>query len=234
MVWSDDEESYRSARDILDGARSLAVISGAGMSAECGIPTFRATGDNDAWNAMARTLTTPEGFRADPQGVWSWYLQRRREALAAWPHAGYEALVGWERRADVHIVTQNVDGLHARAGSSRVVELHGTLHRVVCADCGHDVSGVSDRDEVPRCPSCGGYVRPAVVWFGEAIPEAAVQGEAEAMLTAEAVLLVGSSLAINTPARMLRSTERRGIPIVEVNPEPALPRAGNGPSTANR
>jgi len=204
------------------------------MSAECGIPTFRANGGDDVWSATARTLATPAGFRADPQGVWSWYLHRRREALAARPHAGYDALVGWERQADVHIVTQNVDGLHARAGSSRVVEVHGTLHRVVCADCGHDVSGMSDRDEVPHCSGCGGYVRPAVVWFGVAIPEAAVQGEAEALLAAEAVLLVGSSLAVNTPTRMLRSAERRGIPIVEVNPEPALPRTGNGPSAANR
>ena len=215
-------DPYLAARRILDGARHLLVLSGAGMSAECGIPTFRAVGDV-TWDTLARQLATPEGFRTDPQRVWSWYLHRRREAINATPHPGYRALVEWERRADVAIVTQNVDGLHARAGSSRVVELHGTLHRFMCADNEHPVTDVGDQEQVPRCPQCGNFVRPMVVWFGEHIPDDAASGAAEAVLSAEAVLLVGTSLMVTTPVGMLRHAHRQGTPIIEVNPEPALP-----------
>lgn len=214
-------DPYLAARRILDGARHLLVLTGAGMSAECGIPTFRAAGDA-TWDTLARQLATPEGFRADPQRVWSWYLHRRHEALNAVPHPGYRAMVEWERQADVAIVTQNVDGLHARAGSSRVVELHGTLHRFMCAEHGHPVTNVGDQEQVPRCPQCGSFVRPAVVWFGENIPNDAASGAAEVVLTAEAVLLIGTSLMVTTPIGMLRHAHRQGIPIIEVNPEPVL------------
>ena len=124
-------------------------------------------------------------------------------------------------------MTQNVDGLHARAGSTEVVELHGTLHRFFCADQRHPVPGVGDQERVPRCPECGSYVRPAVVWFGEYIPDEAAEGAARAIPRAEAVLLVGTSLAVTTPAGLLRHAHRQGIPIVEVNPDPALPVGGD-------
>jgi NAD-dependent deacetylase len=218
-----DVAALRSARRILDRARHVLVLSGAGMSAECGIPTFRGANGRDAWDDAATTLATPRGFRTDPQRVWTWYLHRRREALRAQPHPGYLALAAWERRATVSIVTQNVDGLHALAGSSHVVELHGTLHRFFCADQRHEVTGVGDQDEVPRCPRCGDYVRPAVVWFGEPIPDAAGIAAAEAVLRAEVVLLIGTSLKVTTPLGMLRHARRQGIPIIEVNPDPALP-----------
>jgi NAD-dependent deacetylase len=227
MVEVDDGE-LQVARRIMQGARSLLVISGAGMSAECGIQTFRRPGDDGAWDQAAQQLATPEGFQREPQRVWKWYRQRRLQALAAQLHAGYIALAAWERHAQVHVVTQNVDGLHARSGSSRVVELHGSLHRFKCAEQHHAVTDECDQDLVPQCAICGSYVRPAVVWFGEYVPEAAIVGAAEALEASQAVLLVGTSLVVNTPGGLLRSAARRGLPIIEVNPDPALPRPADG------
>jgi NAD-dependent deacetylase len=217
----------QTARQIVGRARRLVVISGAGMSADSGIATFRGTGSDGGWDKAALALATPEGFRADPQRVWHRYLQRRLVALAAQPHAGYLALAAWEQQAQVTIITQNVDGLHSRAGSSRVVELHGSLFRFYCAEQGHPVTGVDREETVPRCPICNGYVRPAVVWFGEWLPEAALQAAQEALYEAEAVLLVGTSLEVSSPRSLLKAAAHRQIPIIEVNPEPALPRAGD-------
>jgi NAD-dependent deacetylase len=210
------------AREILHGAKALLVITGAGMSAECGIPTFRDTGSGADWDTLAQTLATAEGFAADPQRVWSWYADRRRTAREAPLHPGYSALVAWEQRASVRVVTQNVDGLHARAGSRTVVEMHGSMHRFICADRRHEVTGVADAERVPRCPRCSSYVRPAVVWFGEMLPNDAVEAAEAAIEGAEAVLLVGTSLQVTTPTSLLWQADRHGIPIVEVNPEPAL------------
>jgi NAD-dependent deacetylase len=216
------KEALDEAQEIVRAAENLLVITGAGMSAECGIPTFRDGGDDEDWDTLAQTLATAEGFAANPQRVWSWYAERRRIALEAPLHPGYLALVEWERRASVRIVTQNVDGLHRRAGSSTVVEMHGSLHRFICADRRHEVTDVADAEVVPRCPRCGSYVRPAVVWFGEMLPDDAVSGSAAAIEDVGAVLLVGTSLLVTTPTSLLWHADRHGIPIVEVNPEPAL------------
>ncbi len=216
------EEALAEAREIIAAAENLLVITGAGMSAECGIPTFRDADGGEDWDTLAQTLATAEGFAADPQRVWAWYAARRRTALEATPHPGYRALVQWEQHASVRIVTQNVDGLHRRAGSSTVVEMHGSLHRFFCADRRHEVLGVADAETVPRCSRCGSFVRPAVVWFGEMLPDDVVRGSAAAIEGAGAVLLVGTSLLVTTPTGLLWHADRHGIPIVEVNPEPAL------------
>jgi NAD-dependent deacetylase len=220
------EQQMADARRIVLGAGRLAVITGAGMSADSGIATFRGMGSTGGWNAEALRLATPEGFRADPQRVWSRYLLRRRAAREAEPHAGYHALAAWERRARVTVITQNVDGLHTRAGSSEVIELHGTLFRFFCAEQRHPVCGVDDEEEVPRCPVCGSYVRPAVVWFGEWIPSEARDAAAVAVYEAEALVLIGTSLEVSTPKHLLQLAARRHIPIIEVNPEPALSTKG--------
>jgi NAD-dependent deacetylase len=216
------EEALSEARDIVRAAGNLLVITGAGMSAECGIPTFRDHDGDEDWDTLAQTLATADGFAADPQRVWAWYADRRRTALKAPLHPGYRALVDWEQHAPVHIVTQNVDGLHRRAGSSSVVEMHGSLHRFICADRRHEVLGVGDAEIVPRCPRCGSFVRPAVVWFGEMLSNDVVTGSTAAIEGAGAVLLVGTSLLVTTPTGLLWHADRHGIPIVEVNPEPAL------------
>lgn len=220
-----DEREMDAARRIVSGAAKVMVITGAGMSAECGLPTFRDAANGQNWDELARTLATAEGFQADPQRVWSWYAGRRQEALRAQPHAGYTALARWQDRAAVGIVTQNVDGLHARAGSRDVVELHGSLFSFICVEQRHPVEGVGACVETPRCPLCGSLVRPAVVWFGEMIPEEAIWRSAAAWEGAEALLIIGTSLAVSTARAFVRSAERRGVPIVEINPAPALPTA---------
>ena len=220
MTARDDEIAV--ARRLLAPARKVMAITGAGMSAECGLPTFRDAGDDEAWNRLAEDLATAEGFSRDPRRVWGWYAGRRREALQAAPHAGYRALVELERRASVGIVTQNVDGLHRRAGSSEVVELHGSLHRFVCAARRHPVEVAHPTDEVPICPECGSLVRPDVVWFGEMLPEPVIWAAAAALSGADVLLVIGTSLAVSTPLSFIRLAQQRHVPIIEVNPVPAL------------
>ena len=232
MAENPDAAMLRIARQILDSAKRVVVISGAGMSADSGIATFRGAGSSGGWDEAALVLATPEGFRADPQRVWSRYLMRRREALRAQPHNGYLALAAWEQRASVTVVTQNVDGLHTRAGSSHVVELHGSLFRFFCADNQHVVTSVDEEEQVPRRPLCNSYVRPAVVWFGEWLPEEARRASEQAVLDAHAILLVGTSLEVSSPKALLTATARWRTPIIEVNLEPALPRAGERPGSA--
>jgi NAD-dependent deacetylase len=222
-----DAKELFAARRIIDRAERLVVISGAGMSADSGIATFRGTGSGGSWNTTAQSVATPEAFRADPQRVWTSYLLRRRKARQAEPHAGYDALAAWEQRAHVTVITQNVDGMHARSGSSNVIELHGTLFRVFCTGCERTVNGVDDEEQVPRCPTCGGYVRPGVVWFGEWIPPAALQASDAALREGQAILLVGTSLEVSSPRSLLYMAAQLGTPVIEVNPEPTLPLVGD-------
>ena len=223
MIEEPANEQLLDARQIITRAKRLVVISGAGMSADSGIATFRGAGSVGGWDDVAPVVATLEGFQADPQRVWRSYLLRRREARKAEPHAGYSALVAWEQRAHVTVVTQNVDGLHVRSGSTDVIELHGSLFRFFCVDHHHPVSGVEDDEQVPRCPQCQSNVRPAVVWFGEWIPPEALRASEAAVLDAQAVLVIGTSLEVSSPKTLLRAAARWRTPVIEVNLEPALP-----------
>src|SRR5262245_44517158 len=156
----------------LRGARRVAVLTGAGMSAESGIPTFRdaLTG----WWAQFRPeeLATPEAFLRDPELVWRWYRMRRQRLREVEPNPGHLALAELPRRVPrLTLITQNVDGLHQRAGSGDVIELHGNLSRVKCHAQHHPAEHFVDEDAVPRCDRCGSPLRPDVVWFGELLPE---------------------------------------------------------------
>ena len=164
-------DSLAAARGLLDEARSCVVLTGAGMSAESGVPTFRdaQTGEWSKFDPMQ--LASREGFQADPAFVWRWYAGRRERLAQVHPNAGHHALAGLEARfSPFAIVTQNVDGLHARAGSKVVLELHGNLLRTKCfAECGVVIEGLErvPPGEPPVCPGCGSWLRPDVVWFGE-------------------------------------------------------------------
>jgi NAD-dependent deacetylase len=222
------------ADDMLGQARELAahlsaqarvvVLSGSGMSAESGIPTFR-DAQTGLWAKFRpEELATPEAFALDPGKVWRWYEHRREGVLAARPHAGHLALVRLEALvSSLVIITQNVDGLHQRSGSGRVLELHGNILRSVCSETHRviDPDWISSNDEQPP-PSphaSGALARPDVVWFGETLP-GAVLDEAVAALESSSVCIAVGTSAMGQPAASLPLLARQaGARLVEINPQ---------------
>lgn len=211
------------ARTLLAGARRVAVLSGAGMSAESGIPTFRGaqTGLWAQYDPMQ--LATEEGFRADPSLVWRWYAWRRDLVAHARPNAGHVALAAAETRfARLRVITQNVDGLHGRAGSTRPVELHGSIVRTVCLErCGFREERPErlPAGEPPACPRCGAWLRPDVVWFGEMLDPDCLQEAAAEAADCEVMLVVGTSGLVHPAAGLPAAARRAGATIVTINPE---------------
>src|SRR4051812_46901452 len=170
------------ARNVLRNAQRFRALTGAGVSAESGIPTFRSNGG--FWqNQRFEDLATPEGFARDPKFVWQWYEERRRAIALAQPNAGHEALATMENRAEQFtLITQNVDGLHDTAGSRNVIKLHGDIWTVRCTACGRErVERHALTDLPPHC-DCGHMLRPGVVWFGESLPERAMEKATAAVL----------------------------------------------------
>jgi NAD-dependent deacetylase len=207
--------------DRLRRVRRLTVLTGAGVSAESGVPTFR-DAQTGLWARFRpEELATPEAFRRHPKRVWDWYAHRRALVAQAAPNAAHRALAEWERRVQTFtLVTQNVDGLHQRAGSRRVIELHGNLTRTKCFDEGTLVTAWADSTEVPpRCPRCGGLLRPDVVWFGELLPEAALQQAFAASRDCEVFLCVGTSAVVYPAASLPIEALHHGATVVEINPE---------------
>jgi len=203
----------------LRAANSVAVLTGAGVSAESGIPTFR-----DAQTGLwARydplELATPEAFLRNPRLVWEWYAHRRSLAEAAAPNPAHSALAALGQRfADFTLVTQNVDDLHRRAGSQNVVELHGNITRTKCFDEGIIVERWPTTDEVPpRCPRCGGRLRPDVVWFGEALPLEAWDQARTAAQRCQVFLSIGTSGVVRPAADLPFYARQRGAYVVEIN-----------------
>lgn len=213
------------ARELLDHATAVAVLTGAGISAESGIPTFR-----DALTGLwaqfrPEELATPEAFEANPKLVWDWYAWRREAVAKALPNAGHRALAAIERQCRDHqvdftLVTQNVDGLHRAAGSLRVVELHGNIRRVKCFDRGHAAESWDAGEQVPTCPQCGSLLRPDVVWFGEALPAEALAAAFAAARTCDLFLCVGTSTVVEPAASLPFLALESGARVVEINPAP--------------
>lgn len=207
-------------RDRLRRVESVCVLTGAGISAESGVPTFR--GDEGLWKKFRpEELANVDAFLRNPQLVWEWYRYRRRLIGEVHPNAGHEALARWEARGKPFtLVTQNVDGLHRRAGSRNVIELHGDIQRTLCLDCRGEVAPVDETVDLAalRC-ACGGRVRPGVVWFGESLPEGALERAAEAAEACELFLCVGTSGAVYPAAALPAVARRAGAFVVEVNPE---------------
>ena len=167
-------------RQVLGKAERVAVLTGAGISAESGVPTFRSP--DGIWAKFKpEELSNINAFMHNPDLVWQWYEHRREIVNNAKPNAGHLALVELEKYFErVDIITQNVDGLHERAGSTHIYELHGSLNKHRCLECGKPYTMAAESD-VPHCPECGGLIRPGVVWFGETLPEAAWQASEEAV-----------------------------------------------------
>lgn len=214
------------AVDLLAGARSVVVSTGAGMSKESGIPTFRDAMEGLWAEFDPQELATEAGFRKNPRRVWSWYAWRRRRVTEAKPHAGHLALAEMETLVpSLVVVTQNVDGLHAAAGSGDVIELHGNIRRVKCLDHHHPYGGpLPDSDEEadpPPCPRCGSPLRPDVVWFGEMLPGGAVERAWGLAGACDVLLVVGTSGTVWPAAELPHLARGSGARVIEVNPEPS-------------
>ena len=215
-----DPDAVHRAAERLRQARSVLVLTGAGMSAESGIPTFREA-QTGLWQRYDPSeLATPEAFERDPGLVWRWYAWRRSLVLAAEPNAGHLAHAGLESTArDFALVTQNVDGLHQRAGSTSVVEYHGNLMRTICSRDGREIDLPDPADEaLPRCPECGAPGRPGVVWFGELIPAHALKRASQAATDCDVFLSVGTSSLVYPAAGIAETALRSGAFVIEVNP----------------
>lgn len=210
-------------RERVRSAERVVVFSGAGVSRESGLDTFRGAGG--LWERMRpEELATPEAFRADPRRVWQWYAWRYQRVAAALPNLAHEAIARLEAVFPSYtVVTQNVDGLHRRAGSRNLLELHGTLTHAFCNRCRRmrDMGeAVAESPEEPPACGCGGRFRPAVVWFGESLPEEAFAGACAAAAACDLFLSVGTSATVYPAAGLIELAHRAAACLIEVNPEP--------------
>ncbi|MBV8171943.1 MAG: NAD-dependent deacylase [Candidatus Eremiobacteraeota bacterium] len=205
--------------DRIRSASRAAALSGAGMSVESGLPTFR-SGSRALWrNHDPMTLATPDAFARDPVLVWEWYRERLRAHGSAQPNPGHLALAELERRiATFTLITQNVDGLHLRAGSRDVIELHGDVRTSRCIRCGERVETPLAGEVPPRC-ACGGLLRPNVVWFGEALPAGAYERAYEAVAQSHVFIVAGTSAIVFPAAGLVEVARAAGAFVVEVNPD---------------
>jgi NAD-dependent deacetylase len=206
--------------DLLRSNAKTVVLTGAGISAESGVPTFRGT--DGLWSKFDPTeLASMNAFMRNPKLVWEWYLYRRDVIGKAQPNAGHKALVEIEGLlTDFTLVTQNVDNLHRRAGSQNVIELHGNIERNKCIQCGEPLQQMEiDPDNIPRC-KCGGQIRPDVVWFGEMLPEEALSVAMSKAESAELFLSIGTSAVVFPAADLPVIARSNGAYLVEINPEP--------------
>lgn len=203
----------------LRSAVRVAALTGAGVSQESGLRTFR-DAQTGLWaQYRPEDLATPEAFARNPKLVWDWYAMRRARSLEVQPNPAHFALVEMAKRIpDFTLITQNVDGLHARAGSPQVIELHGNIRRVRCsAACGVVESWREVPDGVPVCPTCGALLRPDVVWFGEALPREALERAVHAARTCQVFFSIGTSGLVQPAASLAYAARNQGALLVEVN-----------------
>lgn len=212
------EADLRVAHDRISSARSVTVLTGAGISADSGVPTFR--GEGGLWKQFrAEELATPEAFESHPEIVWEWYHWRRKIISEKHPNPAHEALVFMERACpDFTLITQNVDGLHTVAGSRKIIEMHGSLWRVRCTGCGRTAENRSlDLPLLPSCESCQALLRPDVVWFGEAINPEDLKRCLEACKGGEVFLVVGTSGVVQPASSFASVAKAHGAFTIEVN-----------------
>lgn len=214
------EEDLARAKEMISRAEALVVLTGAGISAESGVPTFR--GEEGLWKTYrAEELATPQAFSQNPVLVWEWYQWRRRLIAGVKPNPGHLALARLEDKANNFLLlTQNVDGLHSLANNKRVLEIHGNIWKTQCTGCGQKRE--DRRLELklpPRCDNCGGLLRPAVVWFGESLDPEILSQATRALASSDLMLVVGTSGIVQPAASFPFWAKEAGAKIVEVNLE---------------
>jgi NAD-dependent deacetylase len=222
----DDRAAVRAR---VQAAKSIAVLTGAGMSAESGVPTFRDALTGLWAHFRPEELATEDAFRARPPQVWDWYATRRAAMTGVRPNAGHQALAAFQARhpGRLTLITQNVDGLHQAAGSAPVLALHGSLAEdrwldrpQACCQASAATGNLTDT-RPPACPVCGNLRRPAVVWFGENLPELALRSAEAAAQACDLILVVGTSGAVYPAAGLAFTAHQAGARVVVVNPEPS-------------
>ena len=206
----------------LRDARHVCVLTGAGVSAESGVPTFREAQDGLWSKYRAEELATPDAFLADPALIWRWYRWRRELVAEAQPNPGHQALAELADQVPrFTLVTQNVDNLHQRAGSRNVIQFHGNIFEDRCFADGSLQAG-DEGMAVPTCPECGSNLRPGVVWFGEAIPERALNESCEAAADCDVFLSIGTSSLVYPAAGLADLAKQNGATVAEINPNPTM------------
>ncbi len=212
-------DEFDQVADILRHVTRVAVLTGAGVSADSGVPTFRAS--DGLWEGhRIEDVATPSGFARDPDLVWEFYNQRRVNVAGVTPNPGHDALAALERHYGdgFTLATQNVDGLHQVAGSVRVLELHGCLRQTRCLGCeAVEERGLGHLGARPLCPACGGRLRPNIVWFHEALPEAVIDAAEQAAASCEAFLVVGTSAVVFPAAGLIPVAQANGAKVIEFN-----------------
>jgi len=208
------------AREWLAAATSLAVLTGAGISAESGVPTFRGAGG--LWkDYKPEELANAEAFAKNPKLVWEWYNHRREIISKVLPNPGHKALVEFEKRKPrFTLITQNVDGLHDRAGSGKILKLHGDIWRMKCTACG--ANWPDRRAPLPKLPphcQCGGLARPNVVWFGEPLADGMMKEAEHAVTSAQVFLVIGTSAVVLPAAGLVPHARKAGAKVIEINTE---------------
>jgi NAD-dependent deacetylase len=210
---------------LLKESRRVTVLTGAGVSAASGVPTFRGSGG--LWRSYdPMTLATPQAFAKDPRLVWEWYDWRRQLIAAAQPNPAHHAIAEWSRtRPDFTLITQNVDGLHERAGTERVLRLHGSIWEVRCTGTCRSGPRLDERaplppeDLPPRCEACGALMRPGVVWFGESLDPAIVAAASRATERCDLFITIGTSAAVYPAAGFIHEARASGATVAEINPD---------------
>jgi NAD-dependent deacetylase len=204
----------------LKRSRYTVAFTGAGISADSGIPTFR--GQDGLWAKYdPHKLASPEGFRENPYTVWEWYRWRMAVIHKAKPNTAHIALALLEKKGYIKsVITQNVDGLHQRAGSNRVIELHGNIWRARCTSCPYKIDLSAPPEEIPpKCPSCGCLLRPDVVWFGEPIPSRSWMDALNESEKCELMLVIGASMLVMPAANIPLIAYQNNSKIIEINPD---------------
>jgi NAD-dependent deacetylase len=224
MPGTNEPQIAAGLRERLRTTRRVFVLTGAGVSAESGVPTFRGGGDSTTWKGMPfEVISSAEMVRRDLPAVWEWFDYRRERLAHCRPNPAHETLARWQDRFDQFtLVTQNIDGLHAAAGSREVFELHGNVWRTRCTACGAraDLREFEGAQRPPVCAACGGWMRPDVVLFGEMLPVGVYEEAARRASRAELCLVVGTSALVYPAANLPEVARRAGAYLVEINPEP--------------
>ncbi len=216
--------AIQSAAQLLSAASAVVCLTGAGVSAESGVPTFR-DAQTGLWRRyQPEELASPQGFARNPGLVWRWYMWRLSLVEEAQPNAGHQALAALAHRVhDWTLVTQNVDSLHEEAGSPTVLHLHGSLMHFRCDECHHThelLPAEREAEHPPLCRLCGGLVRPDVVWFGEALPRRALEQAVHAAQHCHVMLVVGTSGLVYPAAQLPQLAKEAGAALIDVNPQP--------------